>query len=397
MATVKLGKRSIDALSVERGDRVFWDSDLPGFGIRVHATGRKIFVAQARTPGGLPKRARIGRFVDMTAEVARRKAAEIIDRIRRGEDPVPSPEPSEPTVADLAARYMAAHVKVNCRPLTVKKYEGLLRLHILPELGGLRLSEADRSHVSALHYKLRDKPVQANEAVGVVSKMFKLAVAWGMTPAAPNPCRSVKRYRERSCERFLSEEEYARLGRVLLEAESEGLRMASAVAAIRLLLLTGCRRDEILTLRWEDIDRVAGELRLRDSKSGPRRLPLTPAVERVLARIARTEGNPWVIIGRERGERLQRIDPFWNTLRARAGLQDVRLHDLRHSFASQALALGEGLPVIARLLGHKTVMTTYRYAHLAQDTEKASAAKVGDSIGSDLLSRNVDGDKAEAA
>ena len=173
--------------------------------------------------------------------------------------------------------------------------------------------------------------------------------------------------------------------------------MASAVAAIRLLLLTGCRRNEILTLRWDDIDRTAGELRLRDTKAGPRRAPLTPAVDRVLAGIPRIEGNPWVISGEKAGSRLERIDVLWYRLRARAGLADVRLHDCRHSFASQALAIGEGLPVIARLLGHKTVMTTVKYAHLARDTERASAAKVGDSIGNDLLSLEPDGDEAEAA
>ena len=397
MGTVKLSKRTIDALAVERGDKVFWDRELPGFGIRVHATGRKIFVAQARTPGGLPKRATIGRPQDMTAEEARRKAAEIVDRIRRGEAPVPPPEPPEPTVADLAARFMTAHVEVNCRPATVETYRGVLGRHILPALGGLTLSEVDRSHAASLHYKLRDKPVQANKSVRVLSKMFKLAMAWGMTPARPSPCRSVKRYRERSCERFLTEEEYARLGRVLFEAESEGPLMASAVAAIRLLLFTGCRKNEILMLRWDDIDRTAGELRLRDAKSGPRPVPLTPAVERVLARIPRTDGNPWVIAGRKPGSRLERIEPLWNRLRARAGLEDVRLHDCRHSFASQALALGEGLPTIARLLGHKTVMTTYKYAHLARDTERASAATVGDSIGSDLVSPNMDDPEAEAA
>ena len=397
MGTVKLSKRTIDALSVERGDKVFWDRQLPGFGIRVHATGRKIYVAQARTPGGLPKRAVIGRYVEMTTEAARRRAAEIVDLIRRGEDPVPPPEPKEPTVADLAERYMEAHVKVNCRPATVATFGRLLRKYILPELGQLKLAEVDRSHVSALHYRLRDTPSQANQAVGVFSKMFKLAVAWGMTPARPNPCRSVKRYTQRGCERFLSAEEYARLGRALFEAESEGVLMAAAVAAIRLLLLTGCRRNEILTLRWDDVDRTAGELRLRDTKSGPRRVPLTPAVDRVLARIPRLEGNPWVIAGEKPGSRLKRIDPLWHCLRERASLEDVRLHDCRHSFASQALATGEGLPLIARLLGHKTVMTTVKYAHLARDTERASAAKVGDSIGNDLLSLDPDGDEAEAA
>lgn len=396
MGTVRLSKRTIDALAVERGDKVFWDRDLPGFGIRVHATGRRVYVAQARTPGGLPRRVRLGRFEDMTAKQARQEAAEVIDRIRRGEDPMPPPAPPEPTVADLAARYMEAHVEVNCRPLTVDAYRRVLELHILPELGALRLSEVDRSHVSALHYGLRDKPVQANKAVGVFSKMFKLAMAWGMTPARLNPCRSVKRYGQRSCERFLTADEYARLGRVLIEAETEGPVMASAAAAIRLLLLTGCRRNEVLTLRWDDIDRTAGELRLVDSKTGPQRVPLTPAVARVLAGIPRIEGNPWVIAGQDRGERLNRIDPFWNKLRARAGLEDVRLHDFRHSFASQALEIGEGLPVIARLLGHRTVMTTAKYAHLARDTERASAAKVGDSIGADLLSVDAE-DEAVAA
>ena len=396
MGAVKLNRRTIDRLTVERGNRVFWDSELPGFGIRVHSTGHKVYVAQARIPGGLPKRGVIGRYVEISTEDARRKAAEMIDRIRRGLDPAPPPEPPEPTVADLAERYMTAHVEVNCRPGTVSQYRTLLDLHILPELGGLRLSEVNRSHASALHYRLRDNPNRANQAVGLLSRMFNLAVAWGMTPARPNPCRSVKRYRERDCERFLTEEEYARLGRVLSEAEPEGGLMASAVAAVRLLLLTGCRRTEVLRLRWDDIDRAAGELRIRESKTGPRRVPLTAPVERVLARIPRIEGNPWVIAGGRRGEPLKDINSYWHRLRERAGLKDLRLHDCRHSFASQALAIGEGLPTIARLLGHKTVMTTYRYAHLAEDSEKASVARVGDSIGSDLLSAGPGGDELAA-
>ena len=178
MGAVKPSKRTIDRLSVERASAVFWDSELPGFGIRVHATGRKVFVAQARTPGGLPKRATVGRYGYMDAEGARLKAAGMIDRIRRGRDPVAPPAPEEPTVADLAARFMAAHVEVNCKPATVETYRSLLRLHILPELGALGLGEVDRSHVSALHYRLREKPNQANMSVGVFSKMFKLAVAW---------------------------------------------------------------------------------------------------------------------------------------------------------------------------------------------------------------------------
>ena len=204
----------------------------------------------------------------------------------------------------------------------------------------------------------------------------------------------MRRYRTRSRERFLKPEEYARLGRVLFEAEAEGTLAASGVAAIRLLLLTGCRTNEILTLRWDDVDRTAGELRLRDSKTGARQAPLTPAVEGVLARLPRIEGNPWVIPGQKPGAHLKGLGHLWRRLQARAGLEDMRVHDCRHSFASQALALGEGLPVIGRLLGHQKATTTARYAHLARDTERVSAAKVGDSIGHDLLARGADGEAA---
>ena len=151
------------------------------------------------------------------------------------------------------------------------------------------------------------------------------------------------------------------------------------------MLLTGCRRNEILTLRWDDVDHTARELRLRDGKTGWRSVPLTPAVEAVLAGIPRTKDNPWVIGGRKPGTRLANLDAIWMRLRRRAGLDDVRLHDCRHSYASRALALGEGLSMIGALLGHAKVATTARYAHLARDTEKASAARVGGSIAADVL------------
>ena len=280
---------------------------------------------------------------------------------------------------------MTAHVEVNCRPRTVESFGQIVRLYIVPELGQLPLSAVDRSHVSALHYGMRDKPYQANRAREVLAKMFTLAEAWGMTPPRRNPCRSIRKYQEHRRERFLAPEEYRRLGRVLDEAAADGSVFPSAIAALRLLLLTGCRKNEIVTLKWDDIDRTAGEVRLRDSKTGARRVPLTPAVDWVLAGIARIEGNPWVIAGDNPGDHLKNLDGIWQRLRRRAGLDDVRIHDGRHSYASRALALGEGLPSIGGLLGHRKVTTTARYAHLARDTEKAAAAKVGGSIGADIL------------
>ena len=194
----------------------------------------------------------------------------------------------------------------------------------------------------------------------------------------------MKKYRNRSCERFLSEEEFRRLGRVLSELEAEGKISASGIAAFRLLMLTGCRRNEILTLRWEDVDLEAGELRLRDAKTGARLVALSPAARKVLVALPRLPDNPWVITGSRAGGRLANLNAQWVVVRRRAGLEDVRIHDLRHSFASRALALGESLTMIGKLLGHRQVQTTARYAHLARESVKTSAARVAESIAADI-------------
>ena len=180
------------------------------------------------------------------------------------------------------------------------------------------------------------------------------------------------------------------MGRVLDEAEGgAGGASPAAVAAIRLLMMTGCRRSEILSLRWEHVDLAACELRLPDSKTGARLVPLSPAVAEVLSGFSREPGNPWVIPGRNPGAPLKNLQYPWEIVRARAGLDDVRIHDLRHSFASRALALGESLPMIGELLGHRRVRTTARYAHLARESVKASATRVADSIGEYLLAERA--------
>ena len=229
-------------------------------------------------------------------------------------------------------------------------------------------------------------PYQANRTLAVLSKMFNLAELWGLRPDGSNPCLHVKRYREETRERFLTHDEFARLGSVLDEIEREGSESRSAVAAMRLLMLTGCRRSEIQTLRWEHVDLDAGELHLPDSKSGARVVPLAQSAVAVLTALPRDQENPWVIVGKKPGSHLTDLNHPWWRIRARAGLHDVRIHDLRHSFASRAVQLGESLPMIGKLLGHTQVQTTARYAHLARDTVRALASRVGDSIGEALTS-----------
>ena len=376
----KLTKRVVDALSVEKDDAAFWDRELAGFGVRIYATGRKVYVVQSRGPWG-PKRVTLGKHGEMSCDEARKQAALVIDRIKRGEEPEPRPPEAAPTVAGLAERFMRDHAETHCKHNTARTYRSYIGNHIGPALGGKALAEVGRAEVSAFHHGLRATPGAANAVLGLLSKMFKMAEAWGLVPPGSNPCRGLRRYRTRAHERFLTQDEFRRLGRALRELEAEGKAWPTAAAAIRLLALTGCRRGEILDLHWDDVDRTAGEIRLRDAKAGPRMVPLTAPVKRVLAGISRSPDNPWVFPARHGDGRLTDLHHYWEAVRERAGLHDVRIHDLRHSYASRALALGESLSAIGRLLGHRHVVSTARYAHLMRDAEKAAAARVGESIG----------------
>ncbi len=395
---LRLSTRTVGRLSVAEREAIFWDRDLPGFGVRVYPSGTKTFVVQSRAEGR-SRRLTIGRHGAITADEARERAARIIARIKSWDDPAP-PAPARAgvmaavTVAELAERYLEEHVAVRCKPGTQVLYRAAVRQYIVPALGSTPVSAVRREQVAALHHSLRETPYAANRAVHLLARILDVAEDEGLRPRGTNPCRSIEKFRERPHERFLSEEELRRLGRVLEAAAgggagagggSGGGASPAAVAAIRLLVLTGCRRSEILGLRWEHVDLAAGELRLPDSKTGARLVPLSPAAAEVIADLPRTPGNPWVISGRKAGAPLRNLQYPWEILRARAGLEDVRIHDLRHSFASRALALGESLSMIGELLGHRRVRTTARYAHLALDSVKTSASRVAGSIESDLL------------
>ena len=268
----------------------------------------------------------------------------------------------------------------------MKTVRSVVRRHIVPALGKMPLIAVGPTHVVGLHQRLHETPAAANQAVRALSAMYKLAEDWELVPdGLSNPCRAIAEYPGRRRERFLTEAELDRLGRALDEVETEGRASSSAVAAIRLLILTGCRKSEILSLRWEEVALEAAELRLADSKTGARVVSLSEPAVKLLAGLPRLPGNPWVLPGRKPGAHLRKLDDAWQSVRTRAGLEGVRLHDLRHSFASRALALGEGLPMIGKLLGHARIETTSRYAHLARDSVRESAERVAASIAADLL------------
>ena len=329
----------------------------------------------------------VGRHGVISADQARRRAALIIARIKAGEEAVPAPMTPRngPTVAELAARYLEEHVAVRCKPVTAVQCRQVIDKYIVPELGKVPLAAVEREHVVDLHHKLSGVPAMANLVIATLSRMFNQAEAWELVPDGVNPCRFVHKYQERKRERFLTEEEFRRLGRVLGEAGNGTGVSAQAAAAIRLLMLTGCRRNEILSLRWEDVDLDAKELHLSDSKTGARAVPLSPSAAKLLAELPRVPGTTWVFPGNKPGAHMRNINGPWEIVRARAGIENVRLHDLRHTFASRALALGESLPMIGKLLGHTQIETTARYAHLARDSVQRSADRIADSIAADIL------------
>jgi integrase len=210
--------------------------------------------------------------------------------------------------------------------------------------------------------------------------MCNLAEQWGLRESGTNPVKGIERYREQARERHLTAQELARLGEVLTRAEIERTESPSVIAMVRLLLLTGARRGEVLGLQWARIDWQAGRVRLADSKTGPKTLYLSDAARAVLAQLPRVEGNPWCVPGRVHGRPLANPQKPWKRLRGAAGLEDVRLHDLRHTYAAVAARGGLSLPMIGALLGHVEPQTTQRYAHLVGHPVQAAAEQVGEAV-----------------
>ena len=377
----RITKRSVDAIKPDGTDAVYWDGELTGFGLRVRRSGRKVYVVQTRIDGKL-RWFTIGAPGVVSADEARAAALETLALAKKGIDPRDKEISSrvQPSVADLTRKFLREYVCTHCKPSTQQEYQRSVRLYIDPMIGGMRVSEVQRKHITTLHHRLREKPYQANRVLALLSKMFNMSEIWGWRQDGSNPCRHVKRYKEHQRERFLSEEEVARLGDVLRQAEEE---MPSAVAAFRLLLLTGCRMSEIRDLQWEHVREDCIEL--PDAKTGGRVVPLGPEARAVLSAIPRKDDNPWVIAGKLPGSHLTDLQRPWRRIRKRAELEDVRIHDLRHSFASRALALGESLTMIGKLLGHTQVQTTARYAHLARDSIQTAASRITESIGGNLL------------
>ena len=376
-------KRSIDALQAPaKGEVVLWDGSLKGFGLRVRPSGEKTFITCYRPNGGgrgQPYRKFVigGYGSPWTPEQARKKAEAVLLEVRNGGDPaaVKRELRSAETVADLAERFLSDHVEAKRKSRTAAEYKRLIYKNILPEIGSVPIHQLSPKQVDRLHQRMKGTPYQANRVLAVLGSMLTKAEGWGLRPLNTNPCARIERFPEKARERMLSASELAALSVAIDEYPSPIVR-----AALKLLVFSGARLREILTLKWTMVNFERGEARLQDSKTGQKTIHLPPPAIAILSELPREAGNPYVLPGQKANSHLVNLEKPWRAIRAKAGLDDVRLHDLRHCFASIAASSGMALPIIGKLLGHTQSATTQRYAHISADPLKLAAANIAERI-----------------
>lgn len=361
-------------------------STLRGFMLRVLPSGKKVYYARVPA-GGEYRRVRIGLASMIEFSSARQRA---VDLITSGASPPPARAASVPTVREFAARYDAGHISTHVKPSTQRRYRQLLRGHLLPEFGAKRLDEIHLEDVEKFHAARATRPMSANNAVRLLSNIYTKAIDWRVLPRYyVRPTRGVRLYKQRRRERFMTAAERRRLERVLDRALSlkganaPGRLHWSIVALIRLLALTGMRRAEALGLTWDMVDRRHRCLRLPDSKTGPKIVPISQPVLELLDRLERRRDPtiPFVAYSRMKTRvSAKGLGEAWIRVRKAARLGDMRLHDLRHSAASDALMAGVPLAVVGRILGHRSPRTTARYAHLSDEVVKSGVEAMGAAI-----------------
>lgn len=406
--SLKLTKRSAESLSPNSRKYVAWDSEVSGLGLRVMPSGSKSYILKYRIGRGRTAKMRtitLGKIGDLTPEAARRTARDYKAEARLGQDPLRQEEEQSqraPTFAELFEQWKLKAAHINRRTGAVRKPQNVkldvdrMVIHVLPLLGDKPVDEIKLADISSVrdhitkgttrtYVKTKPRGVRrasggsgtAKRTIGILSSVFSYAVESEMLER--NPCKGVRLAPGKNNERFLTEAEAGRLGEVLKKWESRE-NAKQAVTIIRLLSLTGARRSEISGLKWSEIDFEQGFLRLGDTKTGMSIRPISKLALDLLARQPR-EHKEWVFPASTGRAAYQGLSKMWRQIRSDAGLDDVRLHDLRHSFASFGAAKGLSLPMIGALLGHKSVATTQRYAHLTNSAAQQAADEVGKIVG----------------
>lgn len=386
MPTLRITRKSLDEIRPPAGPKpeYHFDDALKGFAVRVSPRGVKAFLVQGYAAGKLYRRA-LGRYPNVAPESARARARAILDAMAGGEAPE---HPKERVlVRDALDEWLSVHVDHKLKPRTRDDYRKIAEQVLKPALGAEAVSAVDRSSIAKVHHDRRETPRRANYILAVCRSFFSYCEDAGHRQRDTNPARRIRAYPERRRERFLSDGELGKASVAIGALEAESVLSIYAAAALRLCLLTGARQGEIRTLRWSEVDLTRRLLMLEDSKTGRRSIYLSEPACQILRDLPRIEGNPYVIAGNVEAEPYKNLTRAWIKVRKRAGLPDVRLHDLRHTFASVGAAESLSLPMIGRLLGHRVPATTARYAHLAADPVTQANERVGARIAAAITPR----------
>ena len=388
MAIAKLTKRLVDDMPVPGAAESWtWDSEIKGFGLKITPTGRKVFFLKYRPRGSrTTAKLQLGPYGPLTVEQARDQARRALGAVIGGSDPARdrSSRRQAPTVAEALDDYLA-DFSGRWKPRTAHGYHS----NIKPWIGSRKVADLSREDVGGLLRSLRETPVLANRVQALISAFMTHAIRSGLRADGQNPAKHLPRHKEIGRTRFLSGEEIGRLGNALQAAErgtwtdKDGKALPPApwqsIAAIRLLALTGCRRNEILDLRWAEVDLSRGVLLLQDTKSGRSVRPLNGTARKIIESLKRGSPDERVLPG-TKGRRHE-VKYAWEKVRRVAELKAVRLHDLRHTLASRSQHEGHSLLTTGSLLGHKNLATTQKYAHLVDDPIKQAADRLGADIG----------------
>jgi integrase len=403
---IKLTKRSVESLPSGNRPAVWYDDRLAGFGVRVMPSRRRFYFVRYRNKHGVSRWFTIGEHGKVTADAARTKAQRVLQTVAVDEaDPSSKREEyrTAPTVSDLLDRYIAEHVERQNKPRTQTSVKGIVERDIRPEFGHLKVAAVTRQDVHKFHAAQPHRPRQANLILSVCSKAFSLAELWEMRAEGSNPCRKIDRYPERHRERFLSAEELGRLGATLRRAETEGLPWKNGgctlyrrvvTGAIELLLYTGCRLSEVLNLRWEHVDFAAGVITLSDTKSGgPQLVTMNAPARQVLKVLQASKGaSDWVLPSVSSPKQpisKAGIEAAWQKIRIAAQIDDVRMHDLRHTVGTYAGQSGANAFLVRDLLRHKNLAMTGRYVNRSDSPVRTLSDQVGERIAAAMAERPV--------
>lgn len=349
-----------------------------GLGVRQYASGRAVYIVQTRM-GGRCRTITIAPTSVITEHRAVMIARRIMAHAQVGHDPADDrlrirSAPMFQVFLDEYWQRTMPRWKKSSREM----HASYRRLYLEGSFRGISIDEISEEHVTRWFAALNNStgPGAANRVLAILSAMLNKAEEWGYRGDGTNPCQSVRRNKSRKIERFLSSTELRQLGEVLVEDQSvEGSLRSTVASAVTLLLLTGSRASEVAGLQWQDVR--GNRLKLRDSKTGPRTVWLGDDARAVLDALPRSRNIPWVFWDSERRTPLLKLSNYWPSIRARAGLVNIRLHDLRHTFASHAAMSSETLSMIGRLLGHRSLSSTSRYAHLGEEHVSDAAQQIG--------------------